>query len=290
MRSFSLGVCLLLSQVSFAADDPVFSGPQVGEALPPLTMRVILGADAGREVDIVATADGKPTLLLFVHERTRPAFGLANALMRFASTRESAGLVRALIFLDDDPTQSETWLKQIPQYFVKDAPVGVSADGEEGPGAYGLNRNVSVTVLVATGGKVTANFALVQPSVQADGPRILKALVEVTGGGDVPDITEFAGQRMTDQRPTQDPKLQELLRAVIQKDADSDGVQQAVEQVDKYVAQQPRAARELGEICARVSGSERFDNYGTPAAREAIQRWAQTHQSSKPARRMQPKD
>ena len=58
-------------------------------------------------------------------------------------------------------------------------PVGVSVDGLEGPGSYGLNRNVTLTVLVGKAGRVRANFALVQPS-DADGPAafwVLKLLL-----------------------------------------------------------------------------------------------------------------
>ena len=42
---------------------------------------------------------------------------------------------------------------------------------------------MSLTVLVGKEGVVSANFALVQPSVQADGPKILKAIVDALGRG-----------------------------------------------------------------------------------------------------------
>ena len=40
----------------------------------------------------------------------------------------------------------------------------------------------ALTVLVAKENKVTANFALVQPSLAVDAPRIGKALVDLVGG------------------------------------------------------------------------------------------------------------
>ena len=55
--------------------------------------------------------------------------------------------------------------------------MGVSVDGAEGPGAWGLNREVAMTVVVGKDGKATANFALVQPSVQSDGPKIFAAML-----------------------------------------------------------------------------------------------------------------
>jgi len=41
---------------------------------------------------------------------------------------------------------------------------------------------VTVTVLVAKDDKVTANFALVQPSVAVDAPKIIEAIVAAVGG------------------------------------------------------------------------------------------------------------
>ena len=49
--------------------------------------------------------------------------------------------------------------------------VGISVDGEEGPGSYGLNRNVELTFVLAKENKVVANFAFVQSSV-TDAPVI----------------------------------------------------------------------------------------------------------------------
>ena len=41
---------------------------------------------------------------------------------------------------------------------------------------------MTVTVLVAKDDKVTANFALVQPSVAVDAPKIIEAIVGAVGG------------------------------------------------------------------------------------------------------------
>ena len=57
---------------------------------------------------------------------------------------------------------------------------GVSKDGRDGPGAYGLNRNVSMTVIVAKDGKVTRNFVFPQSMLYPD-PHVLGALAEVLG-------------------------------------------------------------------------------------------------------------
>ena len=61
--------------------------------------------------------------------------------------------------------------------FLK-SPMGISVDGKEGPGAYGLNRKVTITILVVKDNKVHANFAILSPN-KADFPKVKKAIDEV---------------------------------------------------------------------------------------------------------------
>ncbi len=182
-------VTLLLSIcVSVAAEEPVFSGPQAGEVFPPLPVKVVLGDQDGKDADLVKDADSKPLVVIFFHARTRPAYALTRKIMEFAATKSDAGLKSHVVFLTDDPTETNKWVNLIQKQLPKGATYAISHDGIEGPGAYGLNRNVTLTVLVGNEGKVTENFALIQPQLQADGPKIMKAIVDVTGGGDVPAI------------------------------------------------------------------------------------------------------
>jgi len=192
-RPLALAATLLVCAAAFAQDDPPaeFSGPQVGEKLTPFTTKVILGEQAGKELDLVKSTAGKPVLIVFVHEVNRPSVGLARLLGLYAATKKADGLASGLVFLTADATKTEEWMKIASHALPSGVPVGISTDGQEGPGAYGLNRKVQMTVLVGTGDKVTANFALVQPSVQADGPRIAQAIVDALGGGKGPTAEEL---------------------------------------------------------------------------------------------------
>jgi hypothetical protein len=276
----SVFVLLLLVHASQAAD-PVFSGPQVGEKLPPFKAKGVFGDLAGKEFDLIKRAEKKSVVLIFVHARTRPAFGLTNTIMKYAATRSKsgAGLESGVIFLTEDPTATEDWMRRVEKHFPKGVTFGRSLEGAEGPGAYGLNRNVTLTVLVGKDGKVTANLALVQPGIQADGPKILKAIVDVTGGGKVPTIAELAGPRYRGQArkdaPARknDPKLTSLLRAVINKQASEDDVSKAAVEVENYVEKNETAKRELGRIVSTVANSGKFSNYGTEAARKKLKEW-----------------
>ena len=90
---------------------------------------------------------------------------------------------------------------------------------------------------------MTANFALVQPSLQADLPKILEAVVKVAGGKapkleDLPGVKEMpAGDGP--KGPT--PKLTGLLRPVIQKTATAEDVEKAAEAIEEYVKENEAA-------------------------------------------------
>lgn len=183
---FSISALSAEETASEGRQQEVFSGPQAGEKLTPFKVAGVFGDDAGKELDYVTAAAGKPIVVVFFHKRTRPAFGVTRGLMKYAVGRKDK-LASAVVWLTDDATSTETWLKQVQRYFPKGMQTGISKDGAEGPGAYGLNRNVELTVIVGKDNKVTANFALVQPSAQADLPKILKAVTEVAGG-EVPKL------------------------------------------------------------------------------------------------------
>lgn len=267
---------VLLAGFAFAAEEEVFSGPQVGEPLTPFLARYVLGEHANTEFDLVKQADGKPIAIIFVHNVTRPSVGLTRGIMSYASGRAKDGLTAGVVFLTGDATETEAWMKRASQALPKNVPVGISVDGQEGPGAYGLNRNVTMTVLVGKDNKVTANFALVQPSAQADGPKLAKAIVDVLGGGPVPSLAELGLVRGRDDAKgrMQDPKMESFLRAVIQKTATEEQVEVAAAALEAYVKTNEVARKRVGEITNTIINAGKLENYGTPAAQKVLTKWA----------------
>jgi hypothetical protein len=185
-------VVCFLPTFAFAEEKPAeFSGPQVGEKLAPFAAKAMLGEQAGKEFDLVKSAAGGPVAIVFVHEVNRPSVGLARAIGSYAASRKADGLTAGVVFLTADATATGDWMKLAAHALPTGLPVGISTDGQEGPGAYGLNRKVTMTILVGKEGKVTANFALVQPSLQADGPKIGQAIVDCLGKGKAPTAEEL---------------------------------------------------------------------------------------------------
>lgn len=267
-------------------EDKVFSGPQPGEKLSSFKANGVFDDQAGKELDLVKDAGGKPLVLVFVHEFNRPSLGTIRAVMSYAAPKaKDSKLVAGVVMLSADTTATEELLKRARQALPKDVPITISPDGLEGPGAYGLNRQMTLTVLVAKEGKVTSNFALVQPSVQADAPKIAAAIADALGERP-PTAKELgvddaakAGRPKAKAKGDdgQDPNLAPLLRAVIRKDASKEEVEEAAKKVAEYIEKNPRAAAQVGQIAKRIVDSGKLENYGTAEAQEHIRAWAKKY-------------
>lgn len=251
-----------------AEDAPMFSGPQPGERIVPFRVQGVYGEERGREFDFVRMAGDGPFLLLFIHTTTRPVGDLTRVLLHFADTRREAGLFAALVYLTDDVTEAERRMIEAYGWWNCGPPAGISLDGAEGPGAYGLNRNVAMTVLVGTNGRVTSNFALIQPG-STDAAQILPAVTELVGGV-VPSIPEIeflsspsllppiVKQWQEGKTPT-DLRLRTLFCQLLREGTDPERSAQTIAAIEAHVADRPALQAELGEtarlILARSYGS-----------------------------------
>jgi hypothetical protein len=272
---------------SALAQEKVFSGPQPGENLAPFKVRGVLDPDAGKDLDYVTAAKGKPLVLVFVHDLNRQSIGLVRVLTGYTKTRTKDGLTTGVVWLADDASEAENTIKRIKHALTEGVPIGVSPDGREGPGSYGLNRKAQLTILVGNQDKVTANFALVQPSLQADLPKILDAVIKEVGGK-APKLEEIEGAMPGRKDPVRkearkepakepDPNLRSLLRPVIQKDARAEEVDKAAKAVEDYVAKSPAARADVGAIANRIIDAGKLSDYGTPRAQEYLQKWAKEY-------------
>jgi hypothetical protein len=192
-------------------------------------------------------------------------------------------LVSGVVFLDDDATAAENLLQRAKNALPADVPIGISVDGREGPGSYGLNRNVALTILIAKDQKVQANFAIVQPSIQADSQRIAKQIVDSLGGGQPPTLAELGigpdGMPARDRPKAErgDGQFEQLLRSLIQKSNDEAAVQRAAEAIEKHIQSNEAARKRLGEITSNIVKAGKVEDYGTPPAQKLIREWAEKY-------------
>ena len=81
--------CLVCSTVfCFAqeSNETIFSGPQSG-VIPALTVELLSGENRGATLDLTSHIDDRPSVLIFIHQLTRPGFGLMRTVGDFASKR-----------------------------------------------------------------------------------------------------------------------------------------------------------------------------------------------------------
>jgi hypothetical protein len=257
MTQCGLSAILLLSCAGYArSEEPLFSGPQPGEVLPSLKATLAYGEKRRKTVDLIKQAAGKPTLLVIVNGSNRPAARLSRVLMNFAEMRGEK-LFAAVVYLDKDMTSALEGLKRAASWWKVGPPVGVSVDGAEGPGSYGLNRNVNVTVLIAEKGRVKSNFALVQPS-ERDAAKILKDVVGLAGGR-VPTEAEVMFLSVPTYKPDNvrwrsapsDVTLRRLLCDALAS-KDEDAAREAATAVEKYVGSDGDKGASLGNAAAAL--------------------------------------
>jgi hypothetical protein len=257
-----------------AGDDKVFSGPQPGEKLTAFKVLGFSGPHAGKEFEAISDVKGRPALLIFVHEITRPAMQFMRPVDYYATKLAKDGLAAHIVWLSADKTKTETYLTTAQKSLGLKSPVSISLDGIEGPGNYGLNRKVALTVLVAKEGKVTANFAIVQPN-ETDAPKVLAAMAKLVGktAPTLEEITKEIGGRPKagkDGKPSPSPELATLMRRMIQKDNDEATVRKIAEEMVRWAGDDAKRRAELAEYCGRVARL----GYGTEAAQAALKRLA----------------
>jgi hypothetical protein len=268
MGFFSLIAWAALAQ----ADDQVFSGKQAGEKLPPFKVQSVLGPQAGKEVEVIGEIKGKPCVIVFVHEFTRPALQLMKPIDAFGDKWAKDGLATHFVALSADRSKTEQYLQNAQKSLGIKSPFSVSVDGLEGPGPYGLNRKCTLSIMVANDNKVVANFALIQPN-ETDAPKVIAAVAKVLGKT-VPTAEEVyaqGGGRRPDAPATgPDPELGRLMRSLIQPNNDEAKVKEIVDAMVKWAGDDAKKKTQLSEYCKTIIKA----GYGNDIAKRALKRLA----------------
>ena len=292
----SLAVALLFGATALghgATAAKIFSGPQPGEKTTPFKSLELLGSTAGQERDLITLHRGASTVLVFVHGIERSISPLISVIDEYGKER-AAKLKTEFIFLSADRLASQQRLPIVSKSLRLVAPISLSADGQEGPGNYGLNKECLLTIVVAKDNLVTANFALVQPGI-ADAPKVLAALAKVIGDEHPPTAEELREKRgagnpnmakreeAVKQRPANpnapkvalpgaaptDEKLVALLRRFIQKSNDDATVDKILAEVQDYIRGNDDLTKQAINGWVRVL----YIKYGTEYAQKAGQLW-----------------
>ena len=158
-------------------EKPIFSGPQPGERVPRLTAINLRGEQAGQDFDPVSLAGDKLHLMFFVSKsRTFGRFlGQLRRQLQAIETNSKQAWAMSVIVCTDDANEAEKSFAVLEQRYPRSLVVGLSTDGSAGPPAYGLDRNLTATVIVARNGKVVHNLPYVGDAFYTQ-PHILGAV------------------------------------------------------------------------------------------------------------------
>lgn len=271
---------VLTFTASGRCEEPVFSGPQVGERLAPFEAQIVFGDDKGKTVPVLEGIEDAPTLLIFAHQVTRPSVGLIRLLADFAQTKKDDGIHTRLVFLTEDPTDTAAWFRRARRALPASVSPMISLDGIEGPGVYGLNRKMTLTVLVANKGKVTANYALIQPSIQADATKIGHAIVKTLGVDSEPTLKEmgFKDRQMRMRASSESPEHEGIYRGmmapVIRKTATDEEVAVAAKKVEEFAEKNLWFRARVHKAANLIIDGGKLSNYGTEAAQAYLKKWS----------------
>jgi hypothetical protein len=256
-------------------EQPEFSGPQAGEQLPELKITVFAQDGSEKSVNISQQFKDDPLVIFFVHEVTRPSIGLTRTLVEYAAKREQDGLHTAVVFLTDDPTETAAWMRRAASALPKIANLGISPEGIEGPGAYGLNRKMQLTVVVAKDSKVTANFAIVQPSLAADSLAIATAIATTLGDKQPPTADQLGKQTGEMKKGEMDDgEFRALLAPVISKSATPAEIDAAAAKVESAAQENPALRKRIHEVANRIIDAGKLENYGNVTSQTYLKKWA----------------
>ncbi|MBC8326943.1 MAG: hypothetical protein H8E27_15085 [Verrucomicrobia subdivision 3 bacterium] len=186
----ALAITILATASLFAADkEKVFSGLQPGEKITSFEVQSLTAQGPGEKRDPIKAAGERPVVLVFLHGLERSMAQLMRVIDIYGG-EQRAKFETEFIFLIDDPIRGDRDLPRVVKSLRTRTRVGYSLDGIEGPGNYGLNKECLMTLVLAKGGKVTANFALVQPGI-ADAPGIIAAMAKLAGDKNPPDARKL---------------------------------------------------------------------------------------------------
>ena len=273
--------CLLSFAIALplCATDPVFSGPQPGEATTAFKSVDIIGSEAGQEREVITLNAGAATVLVFVHGIERSMLPLMRAVDDYGE-RFKDRLKTEFVFLAAERVEGmERYGRALNSIKLKGRAT-LSVDGAEGPGNYGLNKECLLTIVAAKENKTQANFALVQPGI-ADAEKVIGAIAKMIGDEKPPTAAEIAaapGQRdgmaarpMTP--PGKDPfpgavptdgRLQSMLRGFIRKENDDATIDRMLQEVRDYIKNNADLKKQAVDGWTRILHFK--DRYGTPYA------------------------
>jgi hypothetical protein len=150
----------LLAAAAAVAEEPLASGPTIGQRPMPYAFVLATGPNRGTSFCYICDAADKPAAVVFARSLSDPLGKLAAKLDQAAADAVVPGFRGWLTLLTTGPQPDAedrlaAWGRK---HAVRQLPLGVFED-EVGPPAYRLNKQADVTVVLFVKRQTVATFA-----------------------------------------------------------------------------------------------------------------------------------
>ena len=167
MRQFCIPMlaAVLMFSSSLAGAEELKSGLQAGDFIGAFYVTKAAGAKSdgvaiGKNLCYRCKNGGRPQVMVFTRSTDDKVVKLVQGLDK-AIAKNSSKQLRAFVNLlgEDKEALTEEAVKLSKASKTKNVPFVVPNEAENGPDNYGINAKADVTIIIAAGGKVTANHA-----------------------------------------------------------------------------------------------------------------------------------
>jgi hypothetical protein len=180
----------------YKAEDPTkfqvgevtaYSGPQPGEKLPGFPVTPPRRNHLEEEFDPVTDALGKPHFIIFIDDSDiEEGIGAFINAAWMVDKESQTGLAASVVILAHERVDTGVRFTSMSDGFWEFLNavyrIGYAPDGRDGPGAYGLNRNFPLTILIADAeGKVLYNFPFREIPPDFPNPHVVGGLAAAVG-------------------------------------------------------------------------------------------------------------
>jgi hypothetical protein len=167
-------------------ENKIYSGPQPGEQLTGFPVTPPRRNHLEEEFDPVTEALGKPHFLIFIDTSdTGEGIGAFVNAAWMIDKHSKTGLAATVVVLEHEGPLAKAFATtgepfwNAYNYVYR---VGYAPDGRDGPPAYGLDRNIPLTIIVADAeGKVLYNLPFGDVPPDFPNPHVLGALAAAVG-------------------------------------------------------------------------------------------------------------
>ncbi|MEW4452434.1 hypothetical protein AB1L30_07155 [Bremerella sp. JC817] len=165
LLTMMLTAVALVAGSSLCMAEETKSGLQTGEMIGAFYVTKLAGAsedgvDVGKNLCYRCKNGGRPQVIVFTRTGDKQVVDLVQQLDKAIAANEDKQLRSFVNYLGDEKASAKADAEKLAKTVTADnVPIVLPNEFENGPENYGINPKAEVTIILAKGGEVKANFA-----------------------------------------------------------------------------------------------------------------------------------